>query len=93
MFALYLYLDRQVNLYRYNARCAMLLTQTTLPDFNRPQIILARAGSSLMTLILTWDFRHRSRHSLANLPAHHLRDIGLDPFSAQAEAAKPFWKD
>jgi len=71
----------------------MPLTQTSLPDFNQPQITVARAGSSLLTLVLTWNFRHRSRHSLARLTSHQLRDIGLDPASAHAEAAKPFWRD
>ena len=71
----------------------MPLTQTGLPDFGRPRITLARAGSAFVALILTWNFRHRSRHSLANLPVHQLRDIGLDPWAAEAEAGKPFWKD
>ena len=71
----------------------MPLTQTSLPDFDRPRITLTRAGSSLMELILTWDFRSRSRHRLANLTAHQLRDIGLDAAAARAESAKPFWKD
>ena len=71
----------------------MSLTQTSLPDFNRPQLTVARAGSALMALVLLWDFRHRSRQSLAHLGPHQMRDIGLDPLSAEAEAAKPFWKD
>ncbi len=71
----------------------MPLTSTTLPDFNRPKLRIARAGSGLLSLILTWDFRHRSRHSLVNLTAHQLRDIGIDAVSAEVEASKPFWKD
>ena len=71
----------------------MPLTHTTLPDFDRPRLSRARAGSGLMSRLLTWDFRHRSRHSLGNLPAHLLRDIGLNARAAQAEAAKPFWRD
>ena len=71
----------------------MPLTQTSLPDFNQPRITFARAGSAVLALIQTWDFRRRSRHSLARLAPHQLRDIGLDPASAHAEAAKPFWRD
>lgn len=71
----------------------MPLTQTSLPDFNQPQMVLSRARSGLMSLILTWDFRHRSRHQLGNLPPHLLRDLGLNAIAAQDEAAKPFWRD
>ncbi len=33
----------------------------------------------------------RQRRSLAELDAHMLRDIGITPEEAQAEAVKPLW--
>lgn len=39
-----------------------------------------------------WDFRMRTRHRLAQLDDHLLRDIGLDPLAAETEIRKPFWK-
>jgi uncharacterized protein YjiS (DUF1127 family) len=32
-----------------------------------------------------------TRRALARLDGHMLKDIGLDPLSARAEAEKPFW--
>ncbi len=34
---------------------------------------------------------HRSRRDLRDLDAHILRDIGLTPQEAAAEAARPIW--
>ena len=36
--------------------------------------------------------RHRQRRALARLDARLLRDVGISPEQAQAEAAKPFWR-
>lgn len=33
----------------------------------------------------------RERATLAALPPHLLRDVGLDPGAARAEARRPFW--
>ena len=37
--------------------------------------------------------RQRSRHRLARLDAHLLKDIGVSFADAEAEANKPFWQD
>ncbi len=37
--------------------------------------------------------RYRSRQQLARLDDRMLRDIGISRFDAQAEVAKPFWKE
>ncbi len=71
----------------------MPLTQTSLPDFDQPRLTLARVGSGLLATVMLWDFRYRSRNGLSRLTPHQLRDIGLDPMSAAAEASKPFWRD
>lgn len=39
-----------------------------------------------------WSERRRSRLALARLNLHLVRDIGLDPATAEAEAARPFWR-
>ena len=36
--------------------------------------------------------RRRSRHSLAGLDAHMLKDIGITYAEAETEANKPFWR-
>ena len=39
-----------------------------------------------------WRERRRSRTELTRLSAYQLRDIGVSPASAMAEANKPFWR-
>ena len=38
-----------------------------------------------------WIRVSRERRSLAGLGEHHLRDIGIDAATADAEASRPFW--
>jgi uncharacterized protein YjiS (DUF1127 family) len=38
-----------------------------------------------------WRRRRAARHELHWIDAHLLRDAGLDPIEARAEARKPFW--
>ena len=38
-----------------------------------------------------WRTRSQSRRQLAGLSARELRDIGVSPGEAIAEASKPFW--
>lgn len=42
--------------------------------------------------LVAWELRLRTRASLRRLDAHMLRDIGLDPWAAETEAQKPFWR-
>jgi uncharacterized protein YjiS (DUF1127 family) len=37
--------------------------------------------------------RRQSRRCLSRLDPRLLRDIGLSPYEAQTECAKPFWRD
>ncbi len=39
-----------------------------------------------------WSERRQSRIALGKLNAHLLRDIGLDPLTAEAEITRPFWR-
>ena len=58
-----------------------------LKAFARPQS-LSRAAAVLRR----WSDRRQSRIALGRLNAHLVRDIGLDPLMAEAEAARPFWR-
>lgn len=49
-----------------------------------------RPGSILALLRIALDLK-RSRGRLAQLDPHLLRDIGLTPEDALAEAARPLW--
>lgn len=39
-----------------------------------------------------WIGRFKQRRSLANLPDHLLKDIGISRQAALVEACKPFWQ-
>jgi uncharacterized protein YjiS (DUF1127 family) len=45
----------------------------------------------LRNLVRAWRERRRMRRELRWIDAHLLRDAGLDPAEARAEARKPFW--
>ena len=59
---------------------------------HRPLPPLSRLLVTIALTVATWELRHRTRQQLSGLPDHMLRDIGLDPFAAAQEAAKPFWR-
>ena len=58
----------------------------------RPLPPLSRLVVTLALTVAAWELRHRSRKHLNTLSPALLRDIGLDPAQANAEAAKPFWR-
>ncbi|MEL6236802.1 MAG: DUF1127 domain-containing protein [Pseudomonadota bacterium] len=47
---------------------------------------------TLASHLQRWLHNSRSRATLADLPAHMLADIGIDPGIARCEAARPFWQ-
>ena len=53
---------------------------------------LSRVLLRLTLIAVTWDMRRRTRRDLHDMGTHMLADIGLDPFIAATEAAKPFWR-
>lgn len=59
----------------------------TLPLRGRPGLVarILTAFSAALT-------RRSDRNRLAQLDAHLLRDIGMDPQDARRECAKPFWQ-
>ena len=64
---------------------AFALTTHPLPPLSR---VLLQAT----LLAVTWEMRRRTRRDLRKLSDHMLTDIGLDPWAAAREAAKPFWR-
>lgn len=54
---------------------------------------LSRAALRAAVLVLAWENRARTRKHLRKLDRHILKDIGVDPMTAEAEATRPFWRD
>lgn len=46
-----------------------------------------RPRASLMTALTVWS----ERRTLANMDVSRLKDLGISPQDAAAEAARPFW--
>ena len=57
----------------------------SLPPLSR--LVLAAA-----VRVITWETRQRTRKGLRRLDGHLLRDVGLDPLTAEAEANRRFWE-
>jgi uncharacterized protein YjiS (DUF1127 family) len=51
-----------------------------------------QSWSRVAAVLRQWSDRRQSRIALGRLNAHLVRDIGLDPLTAEAEAARPFWR-
>lgn len=49
-------------------------------------------GRSLIGQLAVWRARANGRRELSAMDERMLRDIGLSPSLAYAEAAKPFWR-
>lgn len=64
---------------------AMLAASPRLP-------VLALVALRFAGAVTKWDQRHRTRHALAELDDHLLRDIGLTYAQARKESAKRFWQ-
>ncbi len=52
----------------------------------------ARLATRGHGLVSQWQERARGRRDLQRLDARLLADIGLSPYDAAHEAAKPFWR-
>ena len=63
----------------------LVFRPASLPPLSR--LVLAAA-----VRVVTWEERHRSRKGLKRLDGRLLRDVGLDPITAEAEAARRFWQ-
>lgn len=52
---------------------------------------LSGAWSAAWSTVGIWRERARQRRDLAEMSVEMLRDIGVSPAAARAEAGKPFW--
>ncbi|MCW1919525.1 DUF1127 domain-containing protein [Rhodobacter sp. KR11] len=59
---------------------------------SHPLPAFSRALVAVTVTLVTWQLRRRTRADLRALPDHMLRDIGMTPQDAAAEAQKPFWR-
>lgn len=64
------------------------MTQSSVLTLTAQPFTLQR----LISVARIWAQRRQTRHTLGKLTDHMLRDIGLDPLTAQSEATKPFWR-
>ena len=67
----------------------MALTQLSARNTLPVTALIAVRAAYLIEL---WEFRHRSRKALENMPGDALADIGLTRFEAKTESAKWFWR-
>lgn len=54
--------------------------------------VTPQTWSRVVTVLRQWSDRRQTRIALGRLNAHLVRDIGLDPLTAEAEATRPFWR-
>lgn len=64
----------------------LVFRPASLPPLSR--LVLAAA-----IRVVTWETRQRSRKGLKRLDPRLLRDVGLDPMTAEAESRRTFWQD
>ena len=73
-------------------------TETIAADIGNAVALASPASTLRQTLLAfaghygAWISLSRQRRALAELDAHLLRDIGVTPYDAAREAAKPFWR-
>ncbi len=65
---------------------------TLILDLKRDSSSLAHKLQKAIASLQLWMDRHEQRRQLANLPAHLLKDMGLDQDKVAEEIRKPFWK-
>lgn len=63
----------------------LVFRPASLPPLSR--LVLAAA-----VRVVTWENRQRTRKGLKRLDPHLLRDVGLDPITAEAESNRRFWE-
>ncbi len=70
----------------------------TLGPYHRQSLALrgwrfpGAALARLWQTLLTWQERASSRHRLALMGEHELKDIGISRCDAERETDKPFWR-
>lgn len=71
---------------------ALRSAQIAALNAHAPLPLLAAIAVRFAVVVTKWDHLRKSRKQLRTLEPHLLRDIGLDPVTAQAEATRPFWR-
>ena len=68
--------------------------QSTLAQLSRAGTLplASQVAVRVAYLIAIWSTRHRPRRVLRHMSMEQLRDIGLDPSSADIESQKGFWR-
>ena len=70
-------------------------TDRTLTDLTSGTSLppVSAALFAVANLVRTWEERRITRQALKHLDAHMLQEIGLSDRDAEAEVAKPCWRD
>ena len=58
-----------------------------------PQVEPSESLASILPTLRIWRQRASTRRALSQLTTAALQDIGIDQDRADAEAAKPFWRN
>jgi uncharacterized protein YjiS (DUF1127 family) len=64
-----------------------------LPTKSERVAAFVRMVRCIPHIVWPWFIRVKSRHALAMLSDHMLRDIGLTRADVERELMKPFWRD
>lgn len=62
----------------------------SLPAHPLPTV--SRWVLNIALAFVAWQMRQRMRRDIGRLPPYLLSDVGIDPWVAEAEAEKPFWR-
>ena len=71
-----------------NMNTARRVVAARIPPLHSPLQLLG----TLARLFKEWEDRARQRRTLAEMPDHMLKDLGISRSDAQYEAEKPFWR-
>ena len=58
-----------------------------------PMALVTQSMAAARQTIRTWRDRATTRRALRELTPEMLGDIGVEPYAAMREAARPFWRD
>ena len=58
-----------------------------------PMALVTQSMAAARQTFRTWRDRATTRRALRELTPEMLGDIGVEPYDAMREAARPFWRD
>ena len=71
-----------------NSKGGLKASTQSLPSLPSPAGVLVRVAA----VLTAWERRARERRTLAEMPEHMLKDLGISRVDARREADKPFWR-